>query len=197
MKLFKAALIYTLVCLASPLHADDLDTILKKVLEYVDAGNYRKAKAELLWANKELDKLDAKKLTEFLPENLSGFSGSKPSVQSAMGFNSFGRKYVKDDIRVEVSLMGGLAAGGGLAAITQMALMMQGSNPDADTFRIDGHTAILESNDKNMTAKLTVTLKSGNLLQFEMRRSADGNLLRDMAEAVDLDGLDKYLRGEG
>lgn len=176
--------------------ADDLSAIFKKVGEYVEAKNYPKALEELTWARKEIEKMNMKQMENLLPDSVAGFTGAKVVSNSAMGFTNLEREYSKDSISVKASLTGGSGAGlgAGMAGFGQMAAMM-GNMPGQDTVRIDGRTALLESNDSSKTASLSVFLESGSILKLDMEGSSDGSTLKTFAEALKVGEIDKYLKG--
>ena len=104
--------------------AEDLNKIFNRVNDYTAKENYPKALKELEWARKELEKLNFKKISAFFPDTLSGFKGGEVNSQAVMGITAVSRDYVKDGLKVKVSLSGG-GAMGSLAAMSQMALMFQ------------------------------------------------------------------------
>ena len=79
---------FVVLCLSNSAVAEELDTIFKKVNEYVAAQNYPKAIEELQWANKELEKKHNEKLGTLFPQELVGFKGDKLKAQAAMGFST-------------------------------------------------------------------------------------------------------------
>ena len=189
-------LMISILLLSTPAFAEDINNIFKKVNEYVAAENYPKAIEELGWAKKEVEKLHVEKLKTFLPDELQGLKGDQVKAQTALGIMSVERNYKNGDERVKLSIAGGGAAMGGLAAFGRMAAMMQGTgNAGMDTFRIDGRTAMLEVKEAQNKADLTVTLDSGMILKLEMRNKADGEKLRKMAESLKIADIDSYLKG--
>ncbi|MBX7145281.1 MAG: hypothetical protein K1X79_12575 [Oligoflexia bacterium] len=184
--------------------AEDINSIFKRVNDLVAAKNYSKAIEELGWATKELEKLNSQQIQGFLPDQLAGFVGKKVEANNALGFSNIERSYEKPgtQTRVKVSITGGAggaAAGGlgGLAAFGKMAALMGAGAGGQDTFRINGRTATLEKNEDGKSAHLTVFLDSGSMLSLEMDNGADDAKLREMAEALDINKLDNYLRGQG
>lgn len=191
-KLTLALLICLMPCAAM---AEDLNAIFKKVGEFVEAKNYPKALEELKWAQKEIEKLNLKQMENLLPENVAGFVGAKAKANSAMGFTNLERQYSKDSIKIDVSLTGTGGAGlAGMAGIGQMAAMM-GNVPGQETMRINGRTAMLESNEGSDSSSLTVFLDGGTILKMEMSGSSDSAVLKGFAEALKIDDIDKYLKG--
>jgi len=181
------------------LHAEELNAIFGRVNEYVKASNYPKALDELSWARKEIEKLHTAKLQTFLPDELAGFTGQKVEANTMLGLSNIQRRYTKGSLNVTVSITGagggGAASGlGGLAAFGRMAAMM-GGEAGQETFRINGRTATLAVSEKGGGSELTVFLDSGSFLKIEMSKGKDAEALKAMAGAMDLDGLDKYLRG--
>lgn len=191
------ALFISAVCMASTVQAEELNTLLKKVEELTNAGDYTKALEELSWAKKEIEKKHLKKLEDFFPAKLGEYSGDKTKTTSAMGMTSLERQYNSGNKRIRLSLAGGggkdspLAALGGLG---QMAAMYGGNQPGVESFRIDGRTAMLQSNGRS--PELTVFLESGSMLKIEVvSGEMEGEELKKLVDNVNLDDLDNYLRG--
>ena len=112
--------------------------------------------------------------------------------------NTLERKYTADGKSFNVTLTGGSGSGtanpmGGIAGIGRMAAMMQGNSGEGDTFRIDGRTASLLT--KNNRSELTVFPESGSILKFESRNEDSEATLKKMAEAININDLDNYLKG--
>ena len=179
----------------SPLQAEDINEIFKKVNEYVAAKNYTKALEELGWATKEIEKLKNEGLKEFFPDEVEGLTGEKFEISAALGMTNVERTYKGADSSVGVSLVGGGKGGafGGLAGLGRMAAMMQ-QGQGIDQFRIKGLTASLD--ESGARPELSIFLESGGILKFEGRKNADGDKLKKIAEAMDIAGLDKYLKGD-
>jgi hypothetical protein len=70
---------------------------------------------------------------------------------------------------------------------------MFGGEAGQDTFRLQGRTAMLR--DDGGAPELQVFLDSGSILTLS-GDNATGAELRGMAEALKLDALDSYLRGQ-
>lgn len=171
--------------------AEDINKIFTKVNEYVAEKQYSKALKELSWAEKELQKLHSAKLQEFLPESLAGYTGGKPESSSAMGFMSTERTYSSGGSKVKVSILGGSSAvTSGLAGLGAMAAAFGAMDPTVETLRIDGRTATLR---KDNIPELTVTLDGGAMIKLEgLKGESD---LKAIAEALNLEELEKYLKG--
>ena len=183
--------------MAAPVLAEDLKTILDKVMALEKEGNYQKALDELGWAKKELEKKNSEQLVKLFPDELGGLKGEKAEVNSALGFTNIERNYSNDATEVKVSITGtGGAAGGlgGLAAFGQMAAMM-GAQSGQDVFRIDGMTASMEGEGSN--SKLSVFLSGGSILMFDMVRGKDDSILKKMAETIGVSKIDNKLKGVG
>ena len=179
--------------------AEDLNAIFKKVNDLVAAKNYSKAIEELGWANKEIEKLNSQQIITFFPDTLVGYTGKKAETNNALGITNIERTYSKDGAKntVKVALTGGSGGAGlgGLAAFGRIAAMMGGKGGGNDTFRISGRTATLDKEDSS--AQLTVFLDSGSMMTLEMNNGNDADTLKAMAEALDLNKLDNYLRVQG
>ena len=196
-------IVLSLLCVASAFNAfsanaDELESSLNKVRTLVTEKNYSAALEELGWARKEIEKMNSGQLATFLPDDLNGFSGKKISSNSVMGFTNIEREYSKGAVTVKVSLTGGSVGGagaglGGLAAIGKMAAMFGGNTPGQETIRVQGRTAMLES--ENSIPNLTIFLDSGSILKLEMTSGKEISALKDMASALKLDDLEKYIKG--
>lgn len=181
--------------------AEDLNQIFKKVNELIASKNYPKALEELGWAKKEIEKQHLNQLRSYLPDELAGFSGQKFESNSALGFTAIERTYQKsgDPAQIKVSLSGGSggteAAFGNLAALGKMAAMMGGEGGQ-ETIRVAGRTATLKADEGSNSAELTVFLDSGSVLKFEMDNGSKVETLKSLAEAVKINDLDTYLKGQ-
>lgn len=174
--------------------AEDLTVIFKKVGELVEQKNYPGAISELSWAKEELEKLHQARLKEILPGDVEGFKGNEPEVQSALGFTTLEREYVKGEQTITLSLSGGSGgeAMGGLAGLAKMGMMMGGSQPGMNKVRIGSLTGSLNTSD---SPELTVFLDSGSIVQLRSGDGVKGDFLKKFAEALKLAELDSYLKG--
>jgi len=181
--------------LISSAWAEDINTIFKKVNDYVAKENYSKAIEELVWANKELQKLHSKKIGTLLPVEVSGYKGGEVEIQSIMGMNSISRTYTKAGDQIELNITGG-GQGSPLGGLGQMAAMLGGNQPGMDTFRIDGLTANLDT--KSSRPELTLFMDSGSILQLKQRKKGEAaaETLKGFAKSINIGVLDKYLKGE-
>lgn len=189
-----AASLFSVAVLAGGItaRAEDINEVFKKVNEYVAQKNYPKAMEELQWAQKELEKLNQQRLTELMPKTIEGFVGEEPEIQSAMGFTTIERQYTKGEQGIRLSIAGAGSAGGGLAGIAKMGMMM-GAQAGKDQFRIDGRTASL---DTTGLPELTVFLESGSMLSLRSSdESVDGATLKKFAQGLKVGELDSYLQG--
>ncbi|MEZ4754477.1 MAG: hypothetical protein R3A13_09255 [Bdellovibrionota bacterium] len=194
-KLTKSILLLSILFLSLPgqLLAEEIDALLKRFNEFVAQENYPKALEELAWVRKEIETKSNDKVKSFFTDELGGLKGQELQANSAMGFTSIERKYSGPNKSITVSLAGGSSGGnnpfGGIAALGQMAAMM-GGQQGGDSFRINGRTASFQS--KGNSGELSVFLDSGSILKFE---NADKDTLKTMAEEFNIEGLDKYLKG--
>lgn len=179
--------------------AEDLNAIFKKVNDLIAAKNYAKALEEMGWAQKEIEKMNVVQIQSYFPDSLTGYTGSKFESNSALGMTNLERHYTKGTETIKLSLSGSSAGAsgagglGGLAAFGRMAAMMGG--PGQDTFRISGRTANLQKEDGS-APQLTVYLDSGSVLTLEGQNGATADSLKAMAEALKINDLDNYLRGQ-
>ena len=177
-----------------PVAAEELAELMKRVQDFAAEGNYAKAMDELSWVQKELEKMHLKKVEEYFPGEVAGYTGGEFSPNAAMGMSNLERVYSKEGEQVKVSLTGSSGSGnplGGLAGLGKMAAMMGAQGTGMNTFRVDGRTASL---NEQGNPELTVFLDSGSILQFSGGSAAS---LKSMAEAFNVGKLDNYLRGQG
>ncbi len=178
--------------------AEELDAIFSRVNGFVAEKNYSKAIEELGWARKELEKLNSQRLQTFFPEQLGDYKGGKIEMSGAMGFTNIERTYSNAGSSVTVSLTGQSGSGGAglgnLAALGKMAAMF-GQQAGQDTLRINGRTAMLNKMEGSSSADLTIFLDAGSVLKLEDQNNKDASTLRALAEKLDIDGLEKYLKG--
>ncbi|MBN8549031.1 MAG: hypothetical protein J0M12_06930 [Deltaproteobacteria bacterium] len=189
-----------LALLPASVRAEDINAIFKKVNDLIAAKNYSKALEELGWAQKELEKMNITQVQSFFPDSLAGFTGSKFEANSALGMTNIEREYSKGSEQIKIALSGSSAGGagagglGGLAAFGRMAAMM-GGGQGQDTFRISGRTASLQNADGG-SPQLQVFLDSGSVLTLEGQNGTTGDSLKSVAEALKINELDNYLRGQ-
>lgn len=183
-------------------NAEDVNQIFTKVNEYIAKKNYPKALTELEWARKEIEKANTAQLQSFFPNDLSGMKGSPIQANSALGMMNIERSYTGNGKTVKVSLLGGSGGGqanplGGLAALGQMAAMFGGAQQGAgqESFRLDGRTANLNAEPGSQNSDLTVFLESGSMLKLESYDGVSGDTLKGMAQALKINDLDNYLKG--
>lgn len=173
--------------------AEDIKTLLDRVQQYNSEGNYSKALEELTWVKKELETKYMAKLGELLPNTLAGYTGDKVETSSAMGITLVSKEYKNGTNVAKVELnagsAGGAAAGmGGLAALGQMAAMF-GQQAGQSTVRVKGKTANLQENNGEMM----VFLDGGAMLTI---RKESGTIdYKAVAEAIDFDAIEKFLKG--
>jgi hypothetical protein len=168
---------------------EDLESIFSKVNEHIEKKNFTKALEELSWAQKELEKMNAKRIEEFFPPQLGSYKGARIETQSMMGMQSIERLYTDEKGNsLSVSVMGGLGSGGGplggIAAFGRMAAMQ------GDTFRIDGLTASIDGSE------LSVFLDSGGIIKFDGRGNIEAEELKKKAREFKIKELDAYLSGK-
>jgi hypothetical protein len=176
-------------------YSEDLSTIFKKVQELSAQRNYAGAIKELSWAQQELEKLNQQRLSEILPGEVEGFKGEKAEIQSALGFTTLERQYLKGEQQITLSLSGGTGndAMAGLAGIAKMGAMMGGVQPGVDKFRLGSLTATLDTS--NSTPEITIFLDSGSVVSIKTGDGVDAATLKKFAEGVKLAELDSYLKG--
>lgn len=196
--LLAVALAVSLLPLSS--RAEDVNVIFKKVNDLIAAKNYSKALEELGWAQKEIEKMNVSQIQSFFPDSLAGFAGGKFETNSALGMTNLERQYTKANEQVKISLSGSSSGGagaglGGLAAFGRMAAMMGGAQGQ-DTFRIAGRTASMQKSEDGGSPSLTVFLDSGSVLNLEGTGLQSADTLKSIAEALKVNDLDNYLRGQ-
>jgi len=188
-------LIATLFVIPFSAQAEDVKAIFEKVNTYIEQKNFTKALEELKWAENEIGKMHNQELKNFFPDEVAGYKGGKVEVSAALGMTNLERNYTKANNTVTLTLTGGGAGGamGGLAGIARMGMMMGGQGAGQDTFRIKGQTASLT--EQNNRTELTVLLDSGSMLKLETRAADMGKELRNIAENIKIEELEKYLKG--
>lgn len=178
--------------------AEEVDVIFTKIKEYMGQQNFTKALEELSWAKQEIEKKNSEKLQSFFPDDVAGYKGEKAQVSSALGFTTIEKKYKSDKANMTVSLTGGsssVAGGlGGLAQIGKMAAMF-GNQPGMETERIAGRTATIEKEANSKGSSVSIFLDSGSVLKVEAPNTQDTAVLKSFVEALKIDDLDKYLKG--
>lgn len=174
--------------------AEDIKVLFDKVNKLVEAKNYPGALNELSWVQKELEKLHQQQLAQIIPAEVDGFKGNEPEIQSAMGFTTLEREYVKGEQSITMSISGGAGGDGlgGLAGLAKMGMMMGGTQPGIDKIRLGALTATL---DTTGTPELTVFLDSGSILQLRSGDGVDGVALKKFAEGLKIGDIDGYLKG--
>lgn len=180
----------SLILLPSGVMADELKDILAKVETLATEENYSKALEELSWAKKDLEAKHSQKLGSFLPDTLGDFTASKLESNSVMGMTQISRVYASGNNKVSVEIQGGSGPGGmgGLAALGQMAAMF-GQQPGQATMRIKGRTA----NHQEENGEMIVYLDGGSMLTA---RKQSGSIdLKNIIEAIDLDAIEKFMKG--
>ncbi|MCB0337865.1 MAG: hypothetical protein KDD62_16220, partial [Bdellovibrionales bacterium] len=134
----------------------------------------------------------------FFPDKLGNLSGEQFSPNTALGITNLERSYSDGSNKVKLSLTGGSAGGGafgGLAGIGRMAAMFQGQTPGQETFRIDGRTANLNTQNETRP-ELTVFMENGSIISLKtMNGAVKPDELKTMAEGLKLEQLDSYLKG--
>lgn len=175
--------------------AEDLKDLLGRVQKLADEKNFPKALEELNWVQKELQKQHSTQLERFFPNEIKGFKGEKMKVNAALGFSEIERTYTGGERTITLSLAGGSAAGGlgNLAQLGKFAAMM-GTESGQETIRVHGKTAQLEGDDESQYA-LSIFLESGSVLKLDASSGVKSTELRDFAEAILIEDLDKYLKG--
>ncbi len=184
------------VLLCQPAFAEDLNEIFKRVNELVAKENYSKALEELTWAKKEIEKLNTGKLGKLLPAEVNGFTGNEAKITNVMGMMNVERTYKNANKVIALSLTGssgGNEGMGGLAGLARMGMMMEAQEGGSETFRIEGRTSTLKT--QNGTTELTVALESGSILKLEGKTGVDGPTLKSFAEAMKIGTIDNYLKG--
>lgn len=195
---FKRLALSTLLFLAaspSVSLSEELKDLLGRVQKLADEKNFPKALDELNWVQKELQKRHGTELERFLPNDIKGFKGEKVKVNTALGISQIERSYSSGERTIEVSLTGGSSAGGlgNLAELGKFAAMM-GNESGTETIRIHGRTAQLEGDDESQYA-LSIFLESGSVLKLDASYGVTSTTLKEFAEAILVEDLDKYLKG--
>lgn len=194
----KYLVLSTLVIAVAPVtrcQCEELKDLLARVQKFADEKNYPKAIDELNWVQKELQKRNGQELKRFFPDEVKGFKGDKLKVSTALGFSQVERVYAEGERTISLSLTGGSAAGGlgNLAQLGQFAALA-GSQPGQETLRIQGRTAQLEG-DEESQYNLSIFLESGSVLKLDASEGISSSQLKEFAESLMLEQLDKYMKG--
>jgi len=189
--------------LATCAHAEELNEILGRITKLVGEENYSKALGELKWAQADVEKKHMARLQSFLPEEVTGYKGTTVKPTSVLGFMELKRSYKNAEKSLQISIVGGASGSGApggsnpmaqIAQMGQMAAMMGGGDGNQETIRLNGRTATLKDMKGNGTSELTIFLDGGVMLKIESRAVA-GAELKPVAEKIDVDAMEKYLKG--
>lgn len=177
----------------SPVNAqEDLDDILARFDEYVEASNYPKALEELEWARRALAKAHAERISALFPARLGEFDGQAPERQEVLGMTTHTRRYTRaDGGSLEVVLTEGGQGNPGLAALGQLSKLL-GAQVNAEPVRVDGLTGTLLPDDGNGNAAFTISLNAGATLRISGR---DAEAVTQAAREFGVATLDAYLSG--
>lgn len=190
-----------LVCAlgTTPVFAEDVKTILEKVMTLEKEGKYQAALNELKWAQTELVKKNNEQIGKLLPAELAGLKGGEVEFNGALGMVNIEKQYSKgEDLAVKVSITSSASGGeglAGLAALGSMAAMFGQQGSGQETFRVEGMTATLSKDAGN--PDLTIFLTGGPILKLEMTNGSDTTVLKQMAEGLGVKKLSDALAGVG
>ncbi len=190
-----------LVCAlgATPVVAEEVKTILEKVMTLEKEGKYQAALNELKWAQNELVKKNNEQIGKLLPAELAGLKGGEVEFNGALGMVNIEKQYTKgEDLSVKVSITSSATGGeglAGLAALGSMAAMFGQQSSGNETYRIDGMTATLSKDSGN--PDLTIFLTGGPILKLEMTNGSDAAVLKQMADGLGVKKLSDALAGVG
>lgn len=164
---------------------DSPEKICKSAAELYSDGDLEGALEEAKWCVTLMEQEKQAATNQYFKDEINGFVGGKLEQQNAMGFMMTNRPYEKDDLLIDVSLNTG-SAGGALQAFSAIAQfgMQAGAGKK---MRIQRRTAMASNDGGNAT--VTVTLKSGGMLQFESR-DVDLDTLVAFAKAFPIADLD-------
>ncbi|MCB0331663.1 MAG: hypothetical protein KDD70_18455 [Bdellovibrionales bacterium] len=173
----------------------ELKKIFSEVMQLVEEGNVTKAANKLNVAQNLVQDIKNEGLKSYFPDTVSGLTGEKIDISSALGLTNLTRKYAGDGVIVAISLVGGGSNGGALGGIAGLgrlaAMMQQGKGKQKE---IQGFSARLD--DAGAFPELTVFLESGAIIKIEGKENANLEKLEKFALDLKLKPLDKYLTGD-
>ncbi|MCB5260673.1 MAG: hypothetical protein LHW48_09435 [Candidatus Cloacimonetes bacterium] len=158
------------------------------------------AQEELNYAQSKISELLSEELVKFIPDAPDGFTLNDRSAQSLGqagaiigSANSVAASgtYSKEDVELELSIVvGGLIGqSGGLAGLANLFGGMASTN--TKKVRINGYNATSEYDSDNQSGTLTIKVGGKITVIVEGEYLEDVNILKTLAEQVDLAGLEE------
>lgn len=138
---------------------EDAAAACTEAANYIVEDDLAAALDEAKWCVENLQQLKQKAMLTIFPDTVGAFAGGEMSNQSAMGMTMLEKDYSSADAVVSVSLTTGVA-GGGLAALAQLGMGLNGSG--GKKLRIQKRT-VLDLGDSTQ-GQYMVQLKSGATL---------------------------------
>lgn len=176
----------------SSLAEESFEELVNRALKLKSEGNIAGALEELNWAKKSLEKIQADKVSSFLPEKFGNYVGGKTESSNAFGV-TVNEKTYKDSAGNEIKIsITGSGSGEGFGAFVGMAAGMSGfmtNQPGIETIRIKNQRAMYDTNGG--TQKITLTVQNSILNIEKTSGSPKKEDLIAAAEAVNIDELSK------
>ncbi len=170
---------------SAALAEDSPEKVCKSAAELYNDGDLEGALEEAKWCVTLLEQEKQAATNQFFKDEINGFVGGELEQQNAMGFMMTNRSYEKDGMLIDVNLSAG-SAGGAMQAFSAIAQLGMQSGA-GKKMRIQKRTA-MASNDGG-SATVTITLKSGGMLQFESRDVSLDTVV-EFAKAFPVEDLD-------
>ena len=175
-----------------------LDTAKK----FVSGDQYSKAVDEINFALAKLNEILAQRLMELMPEAPAGYtrqSANSAGLGAAGSFmgstNSLAAEatYGSDSgSRIELTItVGGII--GQAASFANMGQMFGGAVAGSSTIRVQGYTGTLEYDSDNQSGSLTLKIGEDKSVMIEGSQIDSGDVLKSLAEKMDLDRLDREM----
>jgi hypothetical protein len=172
--------------LTSPSYAeDDPSETCSSAASLFKEGDIEGALEEARWCVTQLEQLKQNQTSTYFKDEINGYKGGKLQSQQAMGFAMTERPYSKGDKSIKASLTGGASGGANNAFAALASIGMQAAQ--GKRVRIQRRSAVVS--DENGTIKVSVTLKSGGILNFETRSASEKDIVA-FAKAFPVADLD-------
>ena len=193
----KALVLLPLLLIGSTAQAEEFADLVKRAQEFEAEGKFPQALTELSLASQQLQKRHVDKLKEFAPGDVEGLTANAIKAEGAMGLVSVERQYSgTGGERIKFALTGGTgSAAGGMGAMMGFAQMAQamGGGVNSESIRVKGKRGQLSN--QNGRLKFSMGVGNGVMMLIEQQggRTATKEQIMAIANATDVDGLDKYL----
>lgn len=186
----------SLVVFSSVSQAEDFKDLMQRAQQFEDEGKFPQALTELNLAVQEIQRRHVEKLKEFAPGDVSGMTAEPAKAQAAMGMVSVEKVFKgSGGERIRFAITGGSAgAAGGMGAmmgLAQMAHAMGGVN--SETVRVGGKRGQLTNQNGRLSFSMGVGSGAMMLIEQQGGKSPSKEQILAIANATNIEGLDKYL----